>query len=198
MAADRFFRLLGGTVTDLNGSINDFAPGHHLTFGKFYPILGDGEMFRSDVLIFWHLNPVYTLIPHFHNFPEARYHGSEIILFSPDVSPSHTHVDYHVPVKWGSDAAVALAMCQVIVEEELVDIDFVSTQTDLSLLVRADNNRFLRESDLNKDGKSDQFFHIDDSSNLIPADRTNLKVSYKPSLDKRATVTLVRPAHHPD
>ncbi len=190
MAADRFFRLLGGTVTDLNGSINDFAPGHHLTFGKFYPILGDGEMFRSDVLIFWHLNPVYTLIPHFHNFPEARYHGTEIILFSPDVSPSHTHVDYHVPVKWGSDAAVALAMCQVIVEEGLVDIDFVSTQTDLSLLVRADNNRFLRESDLSKDGKSDQFFHVDDSSNIIPADRTNLKVPYEPSLDKKTTVTL--------
>ncbi len=104
MSTDRFLGLFGATITDLNGSINDFAPGHHLTFGKFFPILGEGEMFRADTLILWHLNPVYTLIPVFHQLVEARYHGTDIVLFSPDVSPSHMHVDYHVPVRWGSDS----------------------------------------------------------------------------------------------
>ncbi|NNN20534.1 MAG: molybdopterin-dependent oxidoreductase [Acidimicrobiales bacterium] len=190
LAADRFLHLVGGTVTDLNGSINDFAPGHHLTFGKFYPILGDGEIFNSDVIIFWHTNPVYTLISMFHNFPEVRYNGAEIVLFSPDVSPSHLHVDYHVPLKWGTDAALTLAMCQVIVEEDLVDKDFVRTQTDLSLLVREDNKRFLRESDFEATGSDEQFYHLDENSNLVKADRKNLLCNYEPSLTSQIEVTL--------
>ena len=164
-AVDRFLSQFGATVTDLNGSINDFAPGHHLTFGKFFPILGGGELFNSDVLVFWHLNPAYTIIPFFHYFAEARYRGCEVVLVSPDVSPSHTHVDYHVPLRWGTDAAVALAMCQVIVEEDLFAPDFVGSQTDLSLLVRTDTERYLRQSDLQAGGREDQFYHLDPDGN---------------------------------
>lgn len=192
MAADRFLGLFGATLTDLNGSINDFAPGHHLTFGKFFPILGEGELFTPDVLIFWHLNPAYTIIPFFHFFTEARYHGTNVVLFSPDVSPSHVHVDYHVPLHWGTDAAVALAMCQVVVEEGLVDEAFVRTQTDLSLLVRTDTERFLRESDLSPAGRNDQFFHLDTASGeAIPASRTNLHCDYVPALEGKVAVRLL-------
>ncbi len=193
MAVDRFLGLFGATVTDLNGSINDFAPGHHLTLGKFFPIFGfdEGEHFTSDVLLFWHTNPTYTTIAIYHWFAEARYKGAELVLFAPDVSPSHTHVDLHVPVRWGSDPAVALAMCQVIVEEGLVDQEFVKTQTDLSLLVRTDTERFLRQSDLVEGGRDDQFFHLDSASGEArEADRANLLVSYDPALEGEATVML--------
>ena len=190
MATDRFLGLLGATVTDLNGSINDFAPGHHLTFGKFFPILGDGEIFQSDVIIFWHTNPAYTLIPMFHTFAEARYHGTEIILFSPDVSPSHSHVDFHVPLQWESDPALALSMCQVVLEEGLVDEDFVRSQTDLSLLVRTDTGGFLRESDLRADGHPEQFFHLSSEGDLEPASRSNLLCEYTPSLSGSMEVEL--------
>ncbi len=189
IGTERFLGMFGATVTDLNGSINDFAPGHHLTFGKFFPILGEGEMFRSDTLILWHLNPVYTLIPVFHNLSEARYHGTEIVLFSPDVSPSHTHVDYHVPVRWGSDPALTLAMCQVIVAEDLVDEEFVKTQTDLSLVVRTDTERFLRQSDVTPGGRDDEFFHLVDGQ-IVAASRENLLVDHDPALTGETTVNL--------
>ncbi|MCZ7526748.1 MAG: molybdopterin-dependent oxidoreductase [Acidimicrobiia bacterium] len=191
MAVDRFLGLLGGTITDLNGSINDFAPGHHLVFGKFFPWQDEAELFNSDVLVFWHVNPAYTTIPFFHFFSEARYKGTELVLFAPDVSPSHSHVDYHVPVRWGTDAAVALAMCQVVVEEGLVDEDFVRTQTDLSLLVRSDTQRFLRRSDLVEGGRDDQFFHLDPDRGPVEASRANLLCDYEPALSGSATVTLL-------
>jgi DMSO reductase family type II enzyme molybdopterin subunit len=191
MAADKFLGLLGGTITDLNGSINDFAPGHHLTFGKFYPILGDGELFNSQVMILWNTNPVYTLIPIYHSITEARYKGCEIILLSPDVSPSAMHVDYHIPLSWGCDPAFLLSACQVILEEHLVDEDFVRNQTDLALLIRNDNNMFLRESDLKVGGSNDQFYHLDSAGNLIEASRTNLLNSYKAELYNERAVELV-------
>lgn len=185
---DRFMGLIGGVVTDLNGSINDFAPGHHLVFGKFYPIGGD--MFHSDTILIWHLNPVYTIIPFFHFFAEARYNGTDIVLIAPDVSPSHTHADYHVPLEWGSDPAFALSMCQVIVEEGLVDEEFVRVQTDLSLLVRTDNDRYLRQSDIVEGGSDEVFYHCVDGRGPVEAARDNLLLDYEPILSGTCKVTL--------
>jgi dimethylsulfide dehydrogenase subunit alpha/complex iron-sulfur molybdoenzyme family reductase subunit alpha len=49
----------------------------------------------------------------------------------------------------------------VIIEEGLYKADFVKEQTDLPVLVRADNGKMLREADI-KDGGSDQnFYHWD-------------------------------------
>ena len=78
---------------------------------------------------------------------------------APDYSPSAVHGDRFVPVRIGSDAALALSMCRVIVDEGLMDEDFVREQTDLGLLVRTDNGRFLRQRDLREDG-SDSVFYL--------------------------------------
>ena len=190
LAPDRFVHLLGGTVTDLNGAINDFANGLHITFGKSNPVYSPRSVFEADVLLLWHINPAYTLIPVYHWMTEARYRGAEVVLFSPDVNPTHSHVDYAVPVRWGADAAVVLAMCQVVVAEGLVDEGFVATQTDLSLLVRTDTERFLRESDVVAGGHEEQFFHLDPGRGVVPADRANLLCDYEPALRGRTTVTL--------
>ena len=189
--ADRFVGLIGGTVTDLNGSINDYAAGLQITFGKPNQMMRPGDLFHCDTLLMWHINPVYTLIPVYHYYTEARYRGANLVLISPDVNPSHTHADVHVPVKWGSDAALALAMCQVIVEEGLVDEDFVRTQTDLSLLVRADTGRFLRSSDIADGGRDDQFFHLEPESGVVEADRGNLLCDYSPALDGTRQISLL-------
>ena len=189
MGPDRFLGLLGGTTTDLNGSINDYAAGLQITFGKPNQLMRPRDIFHADTILLWHINPAYTLIPVFHYMTEARYRGARIVLISPDVSPSHCHVDQHIPVEWGSDPALGLAMCQVIVEEGLVDEDFVRTQTDLSLLVRVDSERFLRQSDLPGGGRDDQFFHLVDGE-VVPADRGDLLAGAGAALDGSAIVTL--------
>lgn len=188
-APDRFIGMIGGVITDLNGSINDFAPGHHLVFGKFYPI--PGNLFDAELTIIWHSNPAYTVIPFFHYLVESRYRGSEVVLFAPDVSPTHSHVDYHVPVEHGSDPALALSMCQVIVEEGLLNRRFVALQTDLSLLVVENPDvglRYLRESDVREDGSDEVFYHMQKPSasaeaKIVAADRANLLVGYEPALE---------------
>ncbi len=190
-AVHRFMNLLGGVVTDINGSINDLAIGHHLTFGRFYPIYSNDDIFHSELVILWNTNPAYTAIPFFHYMSEMRYHGGEVVLLSPDVSPTHSHVDYHVPLEWGADPALALSMCQVVVEEGLVDESFVSTQTDLSLLVRSDTGRFLRQSDLVAGGSDDVFYHLRADGELVAASRTELLLDFAPDLSGSVTVTLV-------
>jgi DMSO reductase family type II enzyme molybdopterin subunit len=179
----RFMGTLGGTSFDVDATINDFITGLQQTFGKFsfFPSLDD--TFHSDCVLFWHSNPVHTYIAQYHYVAEARYRGAEIALISPDVSPSHTHADYHLPVRHGTDAALALAMCQVVISEGRMDRDFVASQTDLSLLVRIDTGQFLRESDVEAGGRDDRFFQAHPEKGAVPADPSSLLLDFEPTLE---------------
>jgi DMSO reductase family type II enzyme molybdopterin subunit len=167
--------LLGGVSTDLNANINDFQPGHYITWGKFNPVSTPEARWKTRLRLIWHSNPVYTTIPNYHFGPETRYQGCEVIHFAPDCGPSHMHADYFFPVRPGTDGALALGMCQTVIEEELFDREFVLTQTDLPLLVRLDTRCFLRQSDLQEDGSDEHFYAWDGRrQRLVEAPRETL------------------------
>jgi DMSO reductase family type II enzyme molybdopterin subunit len=184
----RFMRVLGGTLLDVDGSINDFWAGFHQVLGKFYFTPSIDDTFHADCIFIWHSNPAYTQIPAFHYMVEARYRGAHVVLISPDVSPSHTHADLHVPVRHGTDAA--LAMSQTVLAENLADLHFVAEQTDLSLLVRRDTGRYLRERDLTPDGRDDRFFHAHPQRGVVAADPASLSLDFMPRLDGAFDVDL--------
>lgn len=191
VAIARFVGLLGGVAIDLEGVINDFNVGMYMTYGKFNVSSVD-DWFHADRILIWHMNPVYTRIPFYHYIAEARYRGAMVYTIAPDVSPSAIHADVYVPVRPGADAALALAMCRVVLDEGLVDETFVREQTDLPLLVRDDNGRFLRQRDLREGGRDDQFYALDAATGaLVPAPRGTLAWGdATPSLDGEAPVDL--------
>jgi DMSO reductase family type II enzyme molybdopterin subunit len=165
---------LGGTVTDVQAEINDFSPGIYLTFGKFDPAASCDDWFHTDLMLCWQINPAYTSIPWYHFIAEGRYRGAEVVVVAPDFNPTAPHADYFVPVRIGTDVALANAMSQTIVAEGLVHWDFVKEQTDLPLLVRLDNQKFLRASDVDG-GRDDQFYWFDArSGRIIEAPRGTL------------------------
>ncbi len=165
----RLIEMIGGLSTDVNAVINDFSTGIYMTYGKFDPASSIDDLFYSDFIMYTHMNPVYTQIPAYHFTAEARYKGAEVVLVAPDCSPSHMHADYHVPMKPGADAALGLAMAQVIIEEGLYDGPFVKEQTDLPLLVRLDTRLFLRQCDLEDGGRDDQFYFWDAKAGALTA-----------------------------
>lgn len=186
----RYLGMVGGLTTDVNAEMNDFAPGIYLTMGRFDPVSSIDDWFHSEVFIIWFGNPNYTRIPHIHFVNEARYNGCEVITIAPDVSPSAVHADMHLPVKPGTDAALALSMCQVIIEEGLVDEAFVKEQTDLPLLMNRATKRYLRECDLKEGGSDLQLYAWDLNSNqLAAAPRANLRwEGVDPALEGAFTV----------
>ncbi|RIK08637.1 MAG: ethylbenzene dehydrogenase [Acidobacteria bacterium] len=189
----RFIGTIGGTILDLQGSINDFSTGLHISFGKFNPVSSADDWFNSELVLIWHMNPIFTRIPFYHFIAEARYNGAEVWNIAPDVNQSHTHADYFVPVKGATDAALALAAVQVIIEEGIADYTFIREQTDLPLLVRKDNNMYLRQTDLEEgvDGiRDDQMYHWLDGA-PVKADRGHLLLEGKEvELEGTFTVTL--------
>ena len=191
-SVSRFLGKVGGLSMDLDGTTSDLAMGLYETFGKIFASTVD-DWFHSELLLIWHMNPAYTRIPYYHYITEARYKGAEVAIFAPDFSPSAPHTDWFVPVRPGTDAAIGLAMCKVIIDEGLCDEAFMKEQTDLPLLVRLDNRRFLRQTDIDAAGRPDQFFFLDSKTGgLAPAPRDTLGLGdVDPALDGTLRVTLV-------
>ncbi len=186
------FSQLGTVQTDVNANINDFGPGLYLTFGKFNSMGSADDWFHSDLIIITCANPIYTWITQYHFIAEARYRGAEVVTIAPDCSPSIVHADTYVPVRPGCDAALALSMCFVILEEGLANREFAARQTDLSLLLREDTKRYLRASDLRADSRDDQFHWLDERTGaVVEAPRGTLDPGdVRPALEGSAQVTL--------
>ncbi len=192
MAVHRLFVALGGTILDLDSTIGDFNRGIYETFGKFQFMDSVDAWYFGKLLLIWHMNPVYTRIPSYHFISEARYSGGEVITIAPDYSPSAMHADEFIPVEMGADAALALGVCQVIIDKGWVDYPFVKEQTDLPLLVRMDNEQFLKASEVEKGSRDDQFCFWDArNSKVVPAPLDTLKLPCDPALEGSYTVTLL-------
>jgi DMSO reductase family type II enzyme molybdopterin subunit len=183
---------LGHVTTDGNAEFQDMSPGYYLTWGVFNPVSSMDDWFHAQLILIWHANPVYTNIHWYHYIAEARYNGGEVITIAPDFSPSAIHADYHLPVRIGTDAALALAMCKVIIDEGLYDRRFVQEQTDLPLLVRQDTGKFLRASDMVDGGRDDQFYWWDAKAQVpVPAPMTTLALGdIDPALEGTYQVQL--------
>ena len=187
----RFNTLVGGVSPDWNVMNGDIYQGLHNTFGKMLLGYSADNLLDAELIIMTGTNWSYTQTPLYHFITEAKYNGSEFVSIAPDYNPSSIHADYHVPIKPGGDAAFWLGMCQVMVEQELLDKNFMREQTDLALLRRADTGKFLRASDFSADGRDDQYYFWDlDTDSLQEASRSSLKLSGEPALEGKFEVSV--------
>ena len=177
--------VLDNPIFENTTEMGDDMPGAAVTAGKIIFTGSMDDLFYSDLILVWSGNPTFTHIPNAHFIHEARYKGAYIVTITPDFSPSAIHSDEWVPVNIGTDAALALSMAQVIVEEKLYKPDFMAEQTDMPLLVRLDTERFLRESDVRQEGDEDVFYVFDTiEDKVVEAPKRNLKLGdLKPALE---------------
>ncbi len=59
----------------------------------------------------------------------ARDKGAKLIMIDPRVTPLARTCDLHLPVRPGADSALLLGMLRVLIEEDLVDHDFIANHT---------------------------------------------------------------------
>ncbi|MCP4038957.1 MAG: molybdopterin-dependent oxidoreductase [bacterium] len=166
-AALRFFRQIGAPLTDSMGQIGDLPVGGTITLGTPHTDGTSDDWFRSRYLVLWACNPAATRIPDAHYLQEARYGGARIVCIAPDYNQSAIHADLWLSPLPGTDAALAMASCQVIVEEKLFDEAYIREQTDLPFLLRNDTGRFLRESDVTRGGREDVFGIWDETADQL-------------------------------
>jgi len=95
------------------------------TLGAAWPL---ADYQNSDLLIIWGKQPVYSGASKggTRSLVEAKERGARIIAIKPTLEPDAALADIWVPIRPGTDAALALAILNVIVRESLFDADFVS------------------------------------------------------------------------
>ena len=79
----------------------------------------------SKCLVFWGQNPVSTQTHCWPFVMEARKNGAKVIVIDPVRTRSAKQADIHIAPKPGTDAALALSMINVIIEEGLYDSEYV-------------------------------------------------------------------------
>lgn len=77
-------------------------------------------------LILWGMNPAASTLGGMHGYTDLQMNGMKIIVVDPRYSETASKADLWLPLRPGSDAALALSMLHTIIYEGLYDIDFVT------------------------------------------------------------------------
>ncbi len=86
---------------------------------------------RSKLIMIWGKQPVYSgsTRGNLKQILDAKDRGAKIISIKPTMEPDVALSDLWIPIRPGTDAALALAMLQVIISEKLYDAAFVEKWT---------------------------------------------------------------------
>ncbi len=156
-------------VTPISGSIDmNYYTASSTMFGS--SLVGQTneltDYVNSRTIIAWGSNLTEAQIQAWHFFAEAIDNGAKLIVIDPAFTALAAKADMFVPLRPASDAALAMGMCNIMLEKDLVDWDFVTNHTVAPLLVKPDGF-YLRQSDLGlaeKGAKDDQVMVIEEAT----------------------------------
>ena len=102
----------------------------HVTMGSmFINMFSDIE--NAKLIVIWGENPAAHCPPHdFIKIEEAHKRGAQIVVIDPrkTVMAKYSNAEW-IPIRPGTDGALALGLCNVLIQEELYDEDFVNNWT---------------------------------------------------------------------
>lgn len=132
----------------------DLPPGHPMVTGDQ---TNDFELFDAEnakLLIVWGMNWITTKMPDSHWLTESRLKGTKTVAVTVEYSATASKCDEVVVIRPGTDAAFALGVAQVIINEKRYNEGFIKRYTDLPTLVRLDTLERLKASDVFPDYQS--------------------------------------------
>ena len=125
---DAFFNKLGAAVSERTFCDSAAISAFFMSCGPTAAI--DPESFvHSKYIVLWAINTISNNLHHWPFIAEARARGAKVVVVDPVATRTAKKADWHIPVRPGSDAALALGMMNVIIAEGLVDSDYVDKYT---------------------------------------------------------------------
>jgi nitrate reductase alpha subunit len=165
-AGSRYLSLIGGVCMSFYDWYCDLPPASPQIWGEQTDVPESADWYNSNYIIAWGSNVPQTRTPDAHFFTEVRYKGAKTVAVTPDYSEVAKLADLWLHPKQGTDAALAMAMGHVALNEFYFKQrspyfdDYARRYTDLPLLVMLEERqlpdgrktlvpgRYLRASDL--------------------------------------------------
>jgi anaerobic selenocysteine-containing dehydrogenase len=120
---------------------------------------------NARCILLWGANPRATFPTAAQRLNRARARGAKLIVIDPRRNNLARSADSWLRVRPGSDAALALAMIHVLIEEKLSDLSFVRDWTTGPFLVRDDTQHLLTGRDLTSSDSAQSFVVWDTTRN---------------------------------
>ena len=127
-AGDAFFNKLGATVSERTFCDSAAISAFFMTCGPT-PAVDPESFVHSRYIVLWAINTISTNLHHWPFIAEAQRRGAKIVVIDPVATRTAKQADWHLAIRPGTDAALALGMINVIVAEDLVDRDYVGNYT---------------------------------------------------------------------
>ncbi len=132
------------------------------TYGAPVPGQYMPDLDRAECILFWGYNPLVSRLAHATATRAALRRGAKLVVVDPRRAGLAAKADPWLRVRPGTDAALALAITNVMIERGWYDEAFVRRWTTGPLLVRGDTGRLLRASDLSADGPAGHYVAWDE------------------------------------
>src|SRR5436309_9374432 len=124
----RFFHRLG--ASQLDRTICSTAGGEGLVSVLGRKLGTDTELFpRARYIIAWGANIHGNNVHLWPFIEEARRNGAKLVVIDPYKTRTAQCADWYLPINPGTDAALALSLMHVIINENLFDVDYVGKYT---------------------------------------------------------------------
>jgi anaerobic selenocysteine-containing dehydrogenase len=125
---DAFFNKMGATVCERTFCGEGSCTAWLTTVG---PTAGlDVESYiHSKYIVLWACNSISTNLHHWEIVHDAQKKGAKVVVIDAYKSRTAKHADWHICPKPGTDGALAMAIINSIIEQGLVDKDYVDNYT---------------------------------------------------------------------
>jgi anaerobic selenocysteine-containing dehydrogenase len=127
------------------------------TYGASVPGEYMPDLDRAGCILFWGYNPAVSRLAHATATRAALSRGAKLIVVDPRRTGLGTKADPWLRVLPGTDAALALAITNVMIERGWYDEAFVRRWTNGPFLVHGGTGRLLRASDLSAGAVADHY-----------------------------------------
>lgn len=125
---DAFFNRLGATISERTFCISSTSTAYLMTYGSTHGT--DPDTFsHSKYIILWGCNALSTNVHLWSFIKEARQQGAKLVVIDPVATRTAKQADWHLPIRPGTDGALALGLMHVIINENLIDADYVEKYT---------------------------------------------------------------------
>jgi anaerobic selenocysteine-containing dehydrogenase len=125
---DPLFNKLGATVSERTFCDSGSCTAYMMPIGPTPGV--DPESFvHSKYILLWACNTLGTNSHHWPFIEQAKKAGAKLVVIDPVRTRTARLADWHIPIRPGTDAALALAMIHVIIKENLVDRDYIDKHT---------------------------------------------------------------------
>ncbi|MGE0424419.1 MAG: molybdopterin-dependent oxidoreductase [Reyranellaceae bacterium] len=83
----------------------------------------------SELVISWGADLMAVNVHFWAKVEQERHRGLKVVVIDPRRSRTAQKADWHIPIRIGTDAALALGMMHILVRDKLVDRDYVNKHT---------------------------------------------------------------------